>query len=75
MDTLKVPYKVAMMIESYDGDWTADEIAAGLAGTPRVDKQETWFENTLLGPVEITDATRIEKLEEAIRLRDQPNES
>lgn len=74
MDTLKVPYKVAMMIESYDGDWTAEEIAAGLAGTPRTDSQETWYENTPNGTVEITEVTRVAELEEAIRLRDQPNE-
>ncbi len=68
MDTLTVPYKIEFKVETYDGDWTSEEIAAGLAGEPRVDTQSAWYEPTPAGPVEVTDEKRIKELEDSIKV-------
>ena len=64
MDNVNIPYKISFMVETYEGDWTSEEIDQGLAGTPRREVQSAWYENTGMGQVEITDACRIAELEE-----------
>lgn len=66
MDTIDLPYKVEFKVETYEGEWTADEIATGSAGAPRVEIVTAWFENSPDGPVEITDPKRIQELETTI---------
>ena len=64
MDTFKLPYKIDFMIETYEGDWTSEQIAAGEAPPPTVQSESGWYEKIDGVEVEITDATRIAELEE-----------
>ena len=67
MDNLKIPFKITTMIETYQGDWTADEIDAGLAGEPTRQIVEEWCENTPEGRQTIDDPERVSQLEEGIK--------
>lgn len=67
MDSITVPYKISTMIETYEGDWTAEQIDAGLAGEPRLDVHEEWCENTPEGRRTIVDPQRIAELEARIK--------
>lgn len=64
MDTITVPYKTAISVRTYLGDWTEDERAAGIAveSQPEI-VSEAWYDPTPDGPVEITDPARIASLE------------
>ena len=66
MDNVNVPYKVEFMVETYQGDWTAEQIAEGCAGEPTVEKQSAWYENINGTTQQITDPQRIEELESSI---------
>lgn len=64
MEFANVPYKVSTQILTFEGDWTAEEIDAGLAGEPtKVETDETWYEPSENGPVVVTDPKRIAELE------------
>lgn len=67
MDGISIPHKVETTIETYEGDWTSEEIEAGLAGEPRVETEIAWYEPTEHGPVKVTDPQRIQELEDNIR--------
>lgn len=67
MDSINIPYKVTSMIDTYEGDWTAAEIDAGLAGEPHRVVHEEWCENTADGRKVITDPERIAQLEAKIK--------
>lgn len=66
MEKITVPYKVETSIATFQGEWTAEQIDAGLAGEPTVETHEQWFEPSPDGPVIITDTTRIRELEETL---------
>ena len=64
-DRWQAPYKATFTVMQYDGDWTAEEIDAGLAGDPvPVSEQSAWYEPTPEGPVLVTDPVRIAELEQ-----------
>ena len=68
MENIRVPYKAETQVLTFEGDWTAEEIDAGLAGDPtNVEVSETWFEPTEDGPVPVTDPQRIDELEAKLR--------
>lgn len=67
MEKVSIPYKVHILVETYEGDWTSEQIAAGLAGLPRIEQQASWFEDTPNGPQEITDEDRLRTLENSIK--------
>ena len=53
MDNIHVPVKVTWQIDTYDGDWTEEEIALGWAGKPReVETKTSYFKPSPDGPVE-----------------------
>lgn len=70
MERVTVPHKVRREIATFKGDWTAEEIDAGLAGEPVVDVKEEWYEPSPSGPVLITDEERIQELEERLAKKD-----
>jgi hypothetical protein len=68
MDKINVPYKVTTQIVTFEGDWTAEEIDAGLAGeATRIDTDDTWYEPGENGHVVVTDPARIAELEKGLR--------
>lgn len=67
MDIGRVPYKVEFMIETYQGEWTPEDIANGKAPSPTIEKHAAWYENTSGDPVQITDEERIKELEASIQ--------
>ena len=69
MDSITIPYKVRYEEATYQGDWTAEDIDAGHAGTPTVVVHEEWYEPTENGPRLITDGDRIRALEAGIAQR------
>jgi len=64
MDTGRFPYKLDFMIQTYEGDWTAEQIDAGEAPEPTVQSSSGWYEKIDGVEVEITDPKRIAELEE-----------
>lgn len=66
MDKVSVPHKVETKIATFEGDWTAEQIDAGLAGEPRIESHVAWYEPTADGPQEVTDPVRIQELEDSI---------
>lgn len=66
MDTMTMPYKIAVAIATYDGDWTAEQIDAGEAGQPAIQTREQWVEPGPDGPVIVIDPVRIAALEQQI---------
>lgn len=70
MDRLNKPYRVDTQVLTFEGEWTAEEIDAGVAGEPHESQiTSEWYQPTSDGPVQITDAHRIAELEQ--RLADQ----
>jgi hypothetical protein len=63
MDTITVPHKIRIEVATYQGEWTAEQIAAGEAGTPTITITETWYEPGPAGSKEIVDPLRIDALE------------
>jgi len=67
MDNITVPHRIETEVKTFEGDWTAEQIEAGLAGEPRIETHVAWYEPTPDGPREITDADRIRELEASIQ--------
>lgn len=66
-DILNEPYKVQFQIDTYPGNWTAEEIDRGLAGEPVTEIRSQWFRRNPNGdPIEITNLDEIAKLEAKI---------
>jgi hypothetical protein len=72
MEKITVPYKVETQVATFQGEWTAEEIDAGLAGEPTIERHVQWFEPSPDGPVEVHDDARIAELEDSIRCDDTP---
>lgn len=67
MDRIGSTYKAQVRIATYQGDFTAEQIASGEAGEPTSieDGPEQWYETAADGTsVAITDPARILDLEE-----------
>jgi hypothetical protein len=69
MDITKVPYKVRTEVATFEGEWTAEEIDAGLAGESRVEVHEQWFKPSERGPLLVSDPEEIAELEARIEAR------
>lgn len=64
MEKIRVPYKMGSHIATFAGEWTAEEIDAGLAGEPTsIEIEEAWYEPN--GEL-VTDSARIAELERTI---------
>jgi hypothetical protein len=67
VENIDVPYRIETRIETYEGDWTSEDIASGRAGEPKVQTQEQWYEPTPDGPQLIEDENRINELRKRLR--------
>lgn len=66
MESATVPYKISTSIATYAGDWTAQQIDAGAAGEPVIERHDQWYEPGPDGPVPVTDPARIAALDQQI---------
>lgn len=66
MEKITVPHKIRTEVATFTGEWTAEEIDAGLAGEPTIEAEEAWYEPSPNGPVRVTDEKRIQELEERL---------
>ena len=69
MDQFTVPHKVRTEVATFEGEWTAEEIDAGLAGDPVIESSEEWYEPSADGPVLVTDPERIRELESKLKAK------